>query len=143
MKSSSEKPMSGVGGVYFVAGELSRLGYIPLPTNRNTKGPDIIVSNQDFSKTVNIQVKTRKERNRIWPIGKPRKYGKTLYVFVALGRSKERPEFYVVPYDYVSGRYEEWQSKNKPRKSRFTFNFTFKKGDADKYKDKWTQLGLD
>lgn len=137
-----EKPMSAICGVNFVAGELSRLGYNALQTIRNTKGPDIIVSNHDFSKTVNIQVKTRKEKNRIWPIGKPRKYGRMFYVFVALGRNKERPEFYVVPYDYVFGRYEEWQNKNKSRNRWNTFNFTFKKGDAEKYKDKWTQLSL-
>ena len=137
-----EKPMSAVCGVYFVAGELSRLGYVTLTTTRNTKGPDIIVSNHDFSKTVNIEVKTRKEKQRIWPIGKPKRCGKMFYVFVALGRNKERPEYYVVPYDYVFGRYEEWQSRNKSKNRWNSFNFTFKKGDAEKYKDKWTQLGL-
>jgi len=137
-----EKPMSAVCGVYFVAGELSRLGYVTLTTTRNTKGPDIIVSNHDFSKTVNIEVKTRKEKQRIWPIGKPKRCGKMFYVFVALGRNKERPEYYVVPYDYVFGRYEGWQSRNKSKNRWNSFNFTFKKGDAEKYKDKWTQLGL-
>ena len=136
-----EKPLSAVCGVYFVAGELSRAGYIALATNGNTKGPDIVVSNHKFSKTVNIEVKTRKGKQRIWPINKPKKYGKMFYVFVALGRNKERPEYYVVPYDYVCDRYEVWQSRNKS-KNRWPFNFTFKKGDAEKYKDKWTQLGL-
>ena len=138
-----EKPMSAVGGVYFVAGELSRLGYITSTTTGNTQGPNIVVSNQDFSKIVNIQVKTMKERQRIWPINKPKKYGKMFYAFVALGKNKERPEYYVVPYDYVFGRYEEWQSKNKLKNRWNTFNFTFKKGDAEKYRDKWTRLGLD
>lgn len=138
-----EKLMSAVGGVYFVAGELSRLGYISLTTTGNTRGPDIVVSNQDFSKTVNIQVKTRKEKQRIWPVNKPKKYGKMFYTFVTLGRNKERPEYYVVPYDYVFGRYEEWQSKDKRKKGFNAFNFTFKKGDAEKYRDKWTRLGLD
>ena len=35
--------LSGTAGVYFVAGELARFGYISLPTVKNTKGVDILL----------------------------------------------------------------------------------------------------
>ena len=46
----------GVAGEYCVAAELSNLGYIASITLRNTKGIDIIATNERGKKTVNIQV---------------------------------------------------------------------------------------
>jgi hypothetical protein len=37
----SEKALVGVSGVHFVVGELSRRGWVALPTIRNTKGIDV------------------------------------------------------------------------------------------------------
>jgi hypothetical protein len=47
----------GVSGEYFVAAELSRRGYVASITLRNTRGIDIVASNENGNKTVNIQVK--------------------------------------------------------------------------------------
>ena len=46
MKNSEAKILSGIAGEYFVAGELSRKGYIASITLRNTAGIDIIASNK-------------------------------------------------------------------------------------------------
>jgi hypothetical protein len=37
-----EKALIGAAGVHFVCGELSRRGFIALPTIRNTRGIDIL-----------------------------------------------------------------------------------------------------
>ena len=58
--------LAGVAGEYFVAAELSRLGYIASITLRNTKGIDILASNADASKQVGIQVKTNKTNKPEW-----------------------------------------------------------------------------
>ncbi|MBC5785979.1 hypothetical protein H8N03_23780 [Ramlibacter sp. USB13] len=50
--------LCGVSGEYFVAAELSRPGYIASLTRRNTRGLDILASNADAPKSVDIQVKT-------------------------------------------------------------------------------------
>ena len=60
----------GVSGEYFVAAELSRLGYIASITLRNTKGIDIITTNEEGTKTVNIQVKTRRQGVKDWILTK-------------------------------------------------------------------------
>ena len=43
-KTRASGSLSGVAGVHFVVGELSRLGFIALPTVKNTKDVDIIAS---------------------------------------------------------------------------------------------------
>jgi hypothetical protein len=46
------KGLSGLAGEYFVAGELTRRGYIVTLTLRNTKAFDILVSNESATKAV-------------------------------------------------------------------------------------------
>jgi hypothetical protein len=142
----------GIAGVYFVAGELSRLGYIALTTTRNTTGIDIIASNEEFSKRAYIQVKTRQEQQKVWPIHMP-KCKDVVYVFVKLRSKNERPEYYIVPNDYVVKRCKELKIKSVKdwltrkydhrRKSEYkALNFSIKPEDEEKYKGKWHQLGI-
>jgi len=74
MDSEAKKILSGIAGEYFVAGELSRRGYIASITLRNTASIDILASNGE--RTVNIQVKTRCiEKSDNWNFGgSPLKY---------------------------------------------------------------------
>ena len=50
----------GVSGEYFVAAELSRLGYVASVTLRNTRGIDILAANADATRSVGIQVKSNR-----------------------------------------------------------------------------------
>ena len=60
----------GMAGVYFVASELSRRGFIALPTVRNTVGIDLVVASTDGSFQANLQVKTSFQRvSSPWPVG--------------------------------------------------------------------------
>jgi hypothetical protein len=56
--------LAGVSREYFVVAELSRRGYICSVTLKNTKGIDILVCNQDSTKTLGIQVKTNQINKR-------------------------------------------------------------------------------
>ena len=94
------KGLSGVAGEYFVAGELSRLGYIASITLRNTRGIDILASNTTATRQVAIQVKTNQGSKPEWVLSKAAEsfYADNLfYVFVNLKSSEERPDFYIVP----------------------------------------------
>jgi hypothetical protein len=62
--------LTGVSGEYFIAAELSRRGYIASITLRNAKGIDILVSNDDASKSVGIQVKTNHGKHKQWLLNK-------------------------------------------------------------------------
>jgi hypothetical protein len=47
----------GVAGEYFVAAELSRRGYIASISLRNTRGIDILATNEDATRSITIQCK--------------------------------------------------------------------------------------
>lgn len=108
--------ISGAAGVYFVAGELSRRGYIALTTTRNTKGIDLIVSNIDFSRTAYLQVKTNSRKYDFWIVGKPEFRDNLFYVFVNLMGNQEKPEYYVVPSRDVYQKFQDMQNSKKYEK---------------------------
>lgn len=62
--------LSGVAGEYFVAAELSRRGYVASINLKNTKGVDILVMNQEATRTSMIQVKTFQGSKREWILSK-------------------------------------------------------------------------
>jgi hypothetical protein len=141
--------LSGVAGEYFVAGELSRLGYIASITLRNTRGIDILVTNADASKSAGIQVKTNQGKQKKWVLrGKAESlYSKSLfYVFVNLN-GLDQPTYHVVPSRIVAEHcrrsHAEWlaapgrmgQARNDSDMRNF-FDF------GDKYLNAWSVLGL-
>jgi hypothetical protein len=44
--------MTGMRGVYLVAAELTRLGFIVSPTSRSARGADLLVTDQECQKLV-------------------------------------------------------------------------------------------
>jgi hypothetical protein len=95
----------GVSGEYFVAAELSRMGYVASLTLRNTKGIDIIAANADASRSVGIQVKTQRGEKPVWMLTEKSEHfvSETLfYVFVCLCGRESPPRFHVVPSQVVA-----------------------------------------
>ncbi len=110
-KTRASGSLSGVAGVHFVVGELSRLGLIALPTVKNTKGIDIIASTQDLTKTIYVQVKANKIKYNFWILGKALNNRDLFYVFVNLlsNQPNARPEYYIVPSKDVYHDYERFE----------------------------------
>jgi hypothetical protein len=142
--------LAGVSGEYFVAAELSRRGYICSVTLKNTKGIDILVCNEDATKTLGVQVKTNQINKSEWILNE--KCEKLIdeniyYVFVNLKTTDELPEFYVVPSTVVamttSTNHKKWlkgigrdgQARNDSSMRKFR--------DLDKvYLNRWDLLNL-
>jgi len=53
--------LTGMRGVYLVAAELSRLGFIASPTSRSALAADILVTDQACQRAFSVQVKTNSE----------------------------------------------------------------------------------
>lgn len=142
--------LSGVSGEYFVSAELSRRGYIASLTSKNTKGIDILASNEDASKTVGIQVKTNQGSVKSWILTKSSQEYQSanlFYVFVNL-REKETPEYHIVPSSYVAKYITENHNTwlQTPGKKGNTHNDTNIRSFSDKnneYLNRWDILGLD
>ena len=112
--------MTGMLGVYLVAAELSKRGFIVSPTSRSAAGADLLVTDQVCQKAWSVQVKTNSGRVNFWLVGAHAKRLKSeshMYVFVNDARG-EKPEFLVAlsarvaekVYHQVSPSGSEWYS---------------------------------
>jgi len=164
-----EKPLVGACGVFYVSAELSRRGWVSMPTIRNTRGTDIIATKDD--RDVKIQVKTNSYGKVKYPMSKSNEdliVGDLYYVFVTLKAKYERPDFYILPSELVANYIKETHEKfvtlpprrrlkkkereeeRKQRRKKSTMrqfpNYvaklipSFKDFEIDDYKDKWKLL---
>lgn len=121
---ASKAQMTGMRGVYLVAAELSRIGFIVSPTSRSTVGADLLVTNQKCKRAYSVQVKTNATTFNFWLIGKKAKETVSdthIYVLVNIKKSKkngETIEYFVVPSKQLSeGGYHEGDWPNIRRKN--------------------------
>jgi hypothetical protein len=100
---ASKGQMTGMRGVYLVAAELARRGFIVSPTSRSAIGADLLVTDQKCKRAYSVQVKTNGRTFNFWLIGKNAKETVShthIYVLVNLKNTKksgEMIEFFVVP----------------------------------------------
>jgi hypothetical protein len=108
------KGITGIAGEYFVAGELSRRGFMASVTLRNNDSIDIHASKLSDNKILAIQVKTNQFGGRSWPLSKKAESIKSenlFYIFVALKGLTERPEYFIVPSEYIADRLKNGHAK--------------------------------
>lgn len=143
--------LCGVAGEYFVAAELTRRGYIASITLRNTKGIDILASNETASRQVGLQVKSSQRNSRAWMLSqKAEDYfaDNLFYAFVNLKTEQERPDFFIVPSKIVAKSVKDshahWLKEpgkhGQPHKDSNVRKFQDHEG---KYLESWYLLGLD
>jgi hypothetical protein len=94
-------------GVYLVASELSRLGFIASPTSRSAMGADILVTDQRCKRTYSVQVKTNAKPASFWLVGvKAREVFSDTHIYVLVNicakKDAELIEYYVVPSKVVA-----------------------------------------
>jgi len=136
---ASKQQITGMRGVYLVAAELSRLGFIASPTSRGAAGADILVTDQNCKRSYSVQVKTNVSRGNFWLLNKDAEKQVSeshIYVLVIIRKQKddELLEYFIAP------------SKDIVRKIRYSKT---KKGDwrlvyaedIEKYRDNWKLFG--
>jgi hypothetical protein len=142
--------IAGITGVYSVAAELSNLGYIVTTTMRNAQGIDILVSNEDTTRMLAVQVKTNQGSSREWiltyKVEKLRSEN-LFYVFVNLNVGG-KPDFFVVPARvvamYVAAGYREFRGILGKKGSKHKDSSIRKFFDKElKFRNRWDLLGLD
>ena len=151
MEKKVSSALVGVAGEYFVAAELSRLGYIASITLRNTKGIDIVASNEDGNKTINIQVKTKRLGVPDWILTKKNesiKGSNMFYVFVSLKTNDEKPDYHIVSSidvaKYITKRHAKWiDEPGRGGKKHKETNIRIWDDSNGEYLDRWDLLGLD
>ena len=142
--------LSGVAGEYYVAAELSARSYIASITLRNTKGVDVLCSNEDATKSIGIQVKTNRGSKRAWVLNqKSENYfaDNLFYVFVNLNERISPPDYFIVPSEYVANNVKESHQTwlDTPGKGgRAHVDNTLRKFEDKKeeFLNRWDLLGL-
>jgi len=142
--------LTGVAGEYFVAAELSRRGYIASISLRNTRGIDILATNQAATRSITIQCKTNQRGGKRWMLNEKSEdffAADHYYVFVALGAANERPCFHVVPSNtvakFTTRSHQKWLRTPGRGGRQHVDNPVRKFTDyEDKYLDRWDLLDL-
>lgn len=148
-KSRLTTGLSGVSGEYFVAAELSRLGYVASLTLKNTRGIDILASNANATKSVGIQVKTTQGNGKEWVLNQKVENElatNLFFVFVRLNHL-EAPEYHIVPRSVVakhaSEKHKLWLDTPGRNGQKHKDNTMRKFSDLEnKYLNNWKLLGL-
>jgi len=126
--------LTGMTGVYLVAAELTRRGFIASPTSRNVRGADILVTDEDCKYAYSIQVKTNGKSESFWlldPHAKDMVSPSHFYVLVNL--IKDGAEFYVVTSEIVA----DWMDIAKQGQSTW---YSITRENVKEFKDRWDQL---
>ncbi len=149
MNQSSQ--LIGVAGVHFVAARLSFLGFHAVPTTRNVRGPDLLVSSIDGAKGISVQVKTtrwamrtrgrgssKKPNHYEWDIGwasARKNYPNLFFALVDLREFQDMPDVFIVPSGIIF-KYFEGGDPNTWRRARYHPEIA----ELDPYKNKWDIL---
>ena len=130
----SKGQLTGMVGVYIVATELTRQGFIACTTSRNARGADILVTDQNCRHACSLQVKTNAKNASFWllnPHAKEMVASTHFYVFV--NAVEDKPEFFVVPSRVVARK----MVVDKQRKSTW---YSIYRKEVKEFKDKWGLL---
>lgn len=103
----SKAQITGMQGVYLVAAELAKRGFVVSPTSRSARGADLLVTDQSCRKAFSVQVKTNAVTFSNWLLSKEAKELRSathIYVLVNLRNGRSKAEFFVVPSRVVAER---------------------------------------
>jgi hypothetical protein len=133
---ASKGQLTGMRGVFLVAAELSKRGFIVSPTSRSALGADILATDQNCCATFSVQVKTNAKNATFWLIGAKAQTAVSrthIYVLVNIRdntRSGDLVDYYVVPSRHLAKLgYHEGKWPNIQRAA------------LAKYKDNWAPFG--
>lgn len=131
---TSKHNLTGMTGVYLVAAELSKLGFIVSPTSRSAYGADLLVTDYSCERTYVVQVKTNARVFGFWLLGKRAQAHKSRHLIYALvNLRREGPEYYLVPSKVIASNIKVSQ----PGKTRRSFWYAIYRNKVTKFKDKW------
>ena len=129
--------ITGMRGVYLVAQQLCKLGFIVSPTSRGAQGADLLTTDRNCQRAYTVQVKTN-TTGSFWLVGKNvrQTISRThIYVFVRIRdlQNGESIEYYVVPSKKV-GELAYLDAKKGEKEN-------IRRTKMDKYRDNWGILG--
>lgn len=149
--------LTGLAGEYYVLAQLAHRNLVATMTLSNTKGVDILVTNQELNKLFKVEVKTTKSKpgkSSLFGDGKYYKWvmnknnedarqSNLFYCFVALQGYEELPRIFVVPSnyvgDYLKSQHKIWLNapRDNPVRDTSMRNFRIDEQDPEGFQNNW------
>jgi hypothetical protein len=104
---ASNKQVTGMRGVYLVAAELSKHGFITSPTSRSAHAADILATDAECKRAFSVQVKTKSTKASYWLLHRDDKRfvsDSHIYVFVNIRGDGVAAEFFIIPSKAVANK---------------------------------------
>ena len=134
---ASKHQLTGMAGVYLVAAELSKRGFIASPTSRSAQGADLLVTDTECKRSYAVQVKTNATTFKFWLLSKIAQtfQSKTL-IYALVNLRKGTTEYYLVPSSYVARHIRI----SKPSKTSKSIWYSIHIDDMmeKKFRDNWS-----
>lgn len=133
---------TGMRGVYLVAAELTRLGFIASPTSRSAIGADILLTDRRCQRAFSVQVKTNAKSFGFWLVGsKARDIVSKTHIYVLVNIRKagdaESIEYYIVPSKVVAAKMRSSIRQTESQSEWHQIN----RANVLEYRDKWSVFG--
>lgn len=140
---SITKQLTGMRGVYLVAAELSRLGFVASPTSRSAIGADILATDQACSRTYSVQVKTNARTFGFWLVGaKARTMHSPSHIYVLVNirtrKGGEAIDYYIIPSEVVAAKMQSGTSRTVAKSEWHQLTMV----DAKPYLNNWSAFGV-
>ena len=136
---ANKQQLTGMRGVFLVAAEMTRLGFIVSPTSRSAVGADLLATDQLCKRSYSVQVKTNKRTHSFWLLSKKTKdqVSRThIYVLVNLiaQGEHEQVEYFVVPSKTMAEKMVYTKTKNATW-------YSIQRHEIERYRDRWSAFG--
>lgn len=131
---ASKNQLTGMTGVYLVAAELSKQGFVVAPTSRSAQGADLLVTDVNCQRSFAVQVKTNAKTFGFWLLGaKAKEIVSDSLVYALVNLRKDGAEYYLVPSRVVSANVKVYEANNKRKNTWYQIN----RDKVEKFRDNW------
>lgn len=135
LNNSYSKSMTGNSGVNYAAWQLSRRGWHVMPTVRNTRGSDLIVTNADESLFFGIQSKALSKRNAV-PLGQSIDALRSEWWIITVNANSDTPVCFIL-------RREEIQQLASQDANGGAYWLNPPAYDRDEFRNAWHRIGAE
>ena len=128
-----KNPFTGNAGLNYAAWQLSRRGWHVMPTIRNAKGSDLIVTDADETASFGVQSKGFYNKPPV-PLGAKLENLRSAWWVITTFANSDTPVCYIL-------RLEEVRALANPNKNGAAWWLEIKDYDKDEFREAWHRLG--
>ena len=127
--------MTGKLGLYHVCCKLSEIGWTIKPTSGDARANRINCTNENSSKTISLQVRSRRGKDYATSISNPNEIIGDFWIIV-LNTSLNNSECYVIPASEIANNIETQENE-----SGKISHFLARKFNIEPFKENWKPIG--